>query len=487
MLTHFCTPSVGTVPMKENEIICDSKTLEEIGDVFDAEIKRIENVLKRLKGETLFSDVSFFSAIMPEKPKESNAEKQKNNYSEQIAELQKYEDRVYAIQKQALDMQYAENQAAWAKERQELTNSLSGQEQELRKAKNTALNTQDKYNQESEKKTKEFSQNTKNVVTDLNTWMSKNPISAPLLDTSKWEGLVKNAEDYAKRVKDAFNTPPISASAKEAVTNAKQYLGTPYVWGGETTSGWDCSGFVNYIYGGENVTGGRTTQVQWASNNGTRITDLSQLKEGDVVYFRKSQGSDDISHVAIYTGNGKMIHAKGKDYGTVEEEISPTYWRRMIGAKRFYAKGTKDYSNFDGIAGENNKPELLINKETGEITRIDSPTPIDTSKVDVMGEKDTARIEKHKYANGTISDYTSTNLGSLDIVKELPKLTVEQIQFLLKTKFGNSSVVKESDAQGIYNAQVSSGISALAILGIGAQESGWGKYPIGNNNFIFNI
>lgn len=394
----------------------DTDKISEIGDVFDAEIKKIENAIKRLNGETLFGDVSFFSAIMPEKPKESNSEKQKNNYSEQIAELQKYEDRVYAIQKQALDMQYAENQAAWAKERQELTNSLSDQEQELRKAKNTALNTQDKYNQESEKKTKEFSQNTKNVVTDLNTWMGKNPISAPLLDTSKWEGLVKNAEDYAKRVKDAFNTPPISASAKEAVTNARQSLGTPYVWGGETTSGWDCSGFVNYIYGGENVTGGRTTQVQWASNNGTRITDLSQLQDGDVIYFRKSQGSDDISHVAIYTGNGKMIHAKGKDYGTVEEEISPTYWRRMIGAKRFYAKGTKDFSDINGWAGENNKPELLIDKNNGKITRITSLTPINTNKVDVIGEDDTARIEKGlpSYATGTvdpmdIAKYIRTN------------------------------------------------------------------------------
>lgn len=427
----------------------DTDKISEIGDVFDAEIKKIENAIKRLNGETLFGDVSFFSAIMPEKPKESNSEKQKNNHSEQIAELQKYEDRVYAIQKQALDMQYAENQAAWTKERQELTNSLSGQEQELRKAKNTALNTQDKYNQESEKKTKEFSQNTKNVVTDLNTWMGKNPISAPLLDTSKWEGLVKNAENYAKRVKDAFNTPPISASAKEAVTNARQYLGTPYVWGGETTSGWDCSGFVNYIYGGENVTGGRTTQVQWASNNGTRITDLSQLQDGDVIYFRKSQGSDDISHVAIYTGNGKMIHAKGKDYGTVEEEISPTYWRRMIGAKRFYAKGTKDFSDINGWAGENNKPELLIDKNTGKITRITSLTPINTNKVDVIGEDDTARIEKGlpSYATGTVDP--------IDIAKYIrtnyPEITNAAIAGILGNIYAESNFdqfAKTSEAYG---------------------------------------
>lgn len=82
------------------------------------------------------------------------------------------------------------------------------------------------------------------------------------------------------------------------------------------------------------------------------------------------------------------------------------------------------------------------------------------------------------YATGTLSNYKSSDLGSLDIISQLPKLTVKEIEYLLKTKFKNSSVVSASDAQSIYNAQQSTGISALATLGIGGLESGWGTSNI---------
>lgn len=73
------------------------------------------------------------------------------------------------------------------------------------------------------------------------------------------------------------------------------------------------------------------------------------------------------------------------------------------------------------------------------------------------------------------------NLGNLDIKTELPKLTVNQIQTLISKRFSGSKVLTPNDAQAIYEAQQQSGMSALAMLAIGAQESGWGKYPIGNN------
>lgn len=69
-------------------------------------------------------------------------------------------------------------------------------------------------------------------------------------------------------------------------------------------------------------------------------------------------------------------------------------------------------------------------------------------------------------------------LGNLDVTTELPKLNSNQIRDIISTYFSNSSVITPSDAEGIYKAQQQSGMSALAILGIGALESGYGTSNI---------
>ncbi len=84
-------------------------------------------------------------------------------------------------------------------------------------------------------------------------------------------------------------------------------------------------------------------------------------------------------------------------------------------------------------------------------------------------------------SDGEISfngNYDNSRLGDLDIATELPKLTTNQISAIIGKHFANSSVISPSDAQGIYNAQKNTGMSALAILGIGALESGWGTSNI---------
>lgn len=72
----------------------------------------------------------------------------------------------------------------------------------------------------------------------------------------------------------------------------------------------------------------------------------------------------------------------------------------------------------------------------------------------------------------------SSSLGSLDVATQLPKLSTAQIAEIIKKHFNRSSVISTSDAEGIYNAQKTTGMSALAILGIGALESGWGTSNI---------
>jgi peptidoglycan DL-endopeptidase CwlO len=91
------------------------------------------------------------------------------------------------------------------------------------------------------------------------------------------------------------------ASANAVIANAKQYLGVPYVWGGSTPSGFDCSGFVSYVYRSVGISLPRTSSAQ--QNVGTRVS-LNQLQPGDLV-FRGSPAY----HVGIYIGGGQYIHA----------------------------------------------------------------------------------------------------------------------------------------------------------------------------------
>lgn len=98
----------------------------------------------------------------------------------------------------------------------------------------------------------------------------------------------------------------ISASAGDVVAYAKKFLGVPYKSGGSTPSGFDCSGFTQYVMKQFSGSLPRTASSQYAS--GAKIS-KSQLKAGDLVFFKPSSTSSTISHVGIYIGGGQYIHA----------------------------------------------------------------------------------------------------------------------------------------------------------------------------------
>lgn len=122
-----------------------------------------------------------------------------------------------------------------------------------------------------------------------------------------------------------------NAVADQIVAAAKQYLGTPYVYGGSSPRGFDCSGFMYYLYGQFGYTLWRGAGGQW-NNNGTQV-EKSDLQPGDLVFF--SDSVDPIGHVGMYIGDGKFIHASSGKGCVVITDLSASYYtNHYTGAKR---------------------------------------------------------------------------------------------------------------------------------------------------------
>jgi cell wall-associated NlpC family hydrolase len=112
---------------------------------------------------------------------------------------------------------------------------------------------------------------------------------------------------------------------------ASEMVGTPYRLGGETPRGFDCSGLVHYAYGQAGVSVPRLTREQY---KGSRRVSLDQLQPGDLVFFRIRGGR--LSHVGIYAGDGRFIHAPSRGKRVRYARLDNPYWRkRWVGAGRF--------------------------------------------------------------------------------------------------------------------------------------------------------
>lgn len=143
-----------------------------------------------------------------------------------------------------------------------------------------------------------------------------------------------------QRVDIKIGEDETSKLGHQAVEKAMDYLGTPYVWGGTTPNGFDCSGLVQYVYKqlGKEIT--RTTYSQWDNSDLKDVT-YDSLKEGDLMYFAKN---GDIHHVAMYVGDGKMLHAPSTGDFVKVQEITDYYKNQFVGAKRIFDAESYDPS-----------------------------------------------------------------------------------------------------------------------------------------------
>ncbi|WP_146552447.1 C40 family peptidase [Rummeliibacillus sp. SL167] len=110
------------------------------------------------------------------------------------------------------------------------------------------------------------------------------------------------------------------AGLSNIVSTGKKYLGVPYVYGGTTPSGFDCSGFTRYVYAKNGISLPRTSRAQRAAVKYTK-----NPRPGDLVFFNVGGGA--ITHVAIYAGNGMLVHAAGSH---VQYQTMSTYWKYYV-------------------------------------------------------------------------------------------------------------------------------------------------------------
>jgi uncharacterized protein YgiM (DUF1202 family) len=118
---------------------------------------------------------------------------------------------------------------------------------------------------------------------------------------------------------------------------AVQFAGSRYVWGGSSPAGFDCSGLMKYVYRQFGVNLPHSAAAQFSSRYGAVIGSMGNLAPGDLVFFAGTTGRRGITHVALYIGGGRVIHAMTPRYGVQISNIFTSYWQsHFAGAIRPY-------------------------------------------------------------------------------------------------------------------------------------------------------
>jgi cell wall-associated NlpC family hydrolase len=126
-------------------------------------------------------------------------------------------------------------------------------------------------------------------------------------------------------VAEAPTTRASNETARKAVAFAREAIGAPYRYGGDTPAGFDCSGLVRYSYGRAGIRMPRATPAQ---RNATTLISVRRLRPGDLLFF--DQDGKKASHVGIYLGDGRFVHAPSTGGRVRTDSLSAEYWKRYF-------------------------------------------------------------------------------------------------------------------------------------------------------------
>ena len=123
-----------------------------------------------------------------------------------------------------------------------------------------------------------------------------------------------------------------SGTGSQISQYALQYVGSPYVYGGSSPSGFDCSGFTTYVMKHFGYSINRTASGQM--DNGVSVS-KGQLQPGDLVFFNNGNSSKRATHVGIYIGGGEFVHASTSTTGVIISDLNSSYYSSTyVGARR---------------------------------------------------------------------------------------------------------------------------------------------------------
>lgn len=155
-----------------------------------------------------------------------------------------------------------------------------------------------------------------------------------------------------------FTTAKAASNYDQLIPIAKKYIGVPYKWAGTTVSGFDCSGYINFVYNQIGIDLPRTSSSMYQV--GTKVA-KDDLRVGDLIFFNTS-GSG-ISHAGIYIGSNQFIHASTSKGVMISNINDPYYWgSKYVGAKRIldydlnvgqFHDVTKDHWAYEAVASLN--------------------------------------------------------------------------------------------------------------------------------------
>ncbi|WP_051189090.1 LysM peptidoglycan-binding domain-containing protein [Halalkalibacillus halophilus] len=163
--------------------------------------------------------------------------------------------------------------------------------------------------------------------TTVSSLKTLNNLSSNLIIVGQSLTVNEDADESSSQPDNSSPDETTTSSAESLIDEAMQHIGAPYAWGGTSPAGFDCSGFLNYVFNQEGIDLPRTVSGIWAGGN-----DAGTPSRGDIVFFETYTAGP--SHAGIYLGNGEFVHAGSN--GVTIGDMNNSYWApKYLGAKSY--------------------------------------------------------------------------------------------------------------------------------------------------------